>query len=324
MRMGAGVVFRRIVNRLKQIEAKPEWRTYGGPGFPPEFDAHTYRETNLDLLKFDDDQLFEHYCEFGRLEGRRSYPFLDRRGLANFYSGNGPVLEISPFTAPFFTGDKVKYADVMSRLELVKRATELNLDSDSIPRIDYVVPPSKLSSVIKETFDLVASSHVIEHQPNLLGHLREVGKILRPGGSYVIVVPDKRYCFDHFLAESTIADLLQADMEKRELHTLKSVIEHGALTTHNEPARHWRGDHGSISSQIEKVQTAISEFKNSENKYLDVHAWYFTPDSLVELLSKTFALGMQPFQVGNVYPTYKNNLEFYVVLNTEVKLLTQI
>ena len=68
--------------------------------------------------------------------------------------------------------------------------------------------------------------------------------------------------------------------ERRHVHALRSLIEHRALTTHNDGLRHWRGDHGTPSENVgSRFRKAVQEFEGAGLKYIDVHAWYFTPDS---------------------------------------------
>ena len=127
------------------------------------------------------------------------------------------------------------------------------------------------------TFDVVLSSHVIEHQPDLVAHLNAVERLLVPGGFYFLLIPDKNYCFDHFIAESTIADIVDAHHSRRKIHTLRSQIEHAALATHNNSRRHWSGDHGMLLDVKERVMRAIAQYEQAPDDYVDVHAWYFSP-----------------------------------------------
>jgi SAM-dependent methyltransferase len=281
---------------------------------PPSFSAEIYSQLNPDLSNLSPTELKSHWAIFGINEGRRAYPFVDRQGFSSFFPESKSVLEISPFTAPFFVGENVSYADVLGTAALRERARELGLEAGSIQEIDYVVEPADMSKAIDRKFDLVSSSHVIEHQPNLLGHLRQVGELLNDSGLYVVVLPDKRYCFDHFIPESIISELIDADISSRTRHTLKSVIDHVALTTHNEPVRHWNNDHGEFRIKPEKVAKALEEFKTSAGSYVDVHSFYFTPNSFEQLIRDTNMLGLQPFKLHTIYPTYRNNLEFYAVL----------
>ena len=107
-------------------------------------------------------------------------------------------MEIGPFGQPVdFTGEHVRYADALSTEDLRSIAAVNGMDPARCPPIHYVVTEAPLEA-IPECFATVFSSHCIEHQPDLVQHLQAVGELLEPGGSYFLIVPDKRYCFDHF------------------------------------------------------------------------------------------------------------------------------
>jgi hypothetical protein len=112
-------------------------------------------------------------------------------------------------------------------------------------------------------------------------HLKDVSNLLNPGGLYFILMPDKRYCFDCFIPESTIADVLCAHLEHRTIHSAKSVLEHRILTSHNDPARHWDGDHIDPRYDQRKLRAeyGLRELETRQGEYIDVHAWQFTPES---------------------------------------------
>ena len=113
---------------------------------------------------------------------------------------NKKVLEIGPFLKPFIRGDNVKYLDVMNLDDLKERAKKINFhyNPNYIPsQIDYVISNEDYS-VINEKFDAVFSSHLIEHQVDLIHHLQQVEGLLEENDSYFLCIPDKRYCFDHF------------------------------------------------------------------------------------------------------------------------------
>lgn len=230
-----------------------------------------------------------------------------------FLPKKGKILEIGPFYNPLCTGNNVKYFDILNQQELQKRAESIGASGSShrIPKIDFV---SKIGdiSIITEKFDSVVSSHVIEHQLDFIDHLQGVSKILKERGEYVLRIPDKRFCFDHYLCESTIAEILSAYFEKKSKHSLKSVIEHRALTTHNNPILHWRGEHGERKNIQTKIKSAIEEFKREE--YIDVHAWYFTPSSFAEIISTLTQLDYIDFRVKSIDETFMNTLEFSVIL----------
>lgn len=219
----------------------------------------------------------------------------------------------APLQTPALHGSSVRYFDVLDSNGLRKRAEEHGLDPGNVPEIDYVSPTGDLT-IIPEKFRLVFSSHCIEHQPDLIGHLKAVERLLMDGGQYAMIVPDCRYCFDYFLPPSNIAEVISAHYEGRRLHTLRSIIEHRALITHNEPARHWRGDHGKLELEPVKIHAAIDEWRSSNGRYIDVHAWQFTPDTFREIIVCLNELGYIRLALQQIHDTLQDSFEFHVVL----------
>jgi len=227
--------------------------------------------------------------------------------------GHRTILEIGPFFNPLLRGEHIKYFDILSSEQMVERATDIEGGKyvNQVPYIDYVSPIGDLS-IVDSTFDAVVSCHVIEHQLDFIHHLDCVNKLLNPGGKYYLIVPDHRYCFDHFNRESTIADIINNHYEKRSKHSLKSVIEHRALTTHNDPAQHWVGSHGTLSMTAERIKKAIAEYESKD--YVDVHAWYFTDGSFGHIINLLDELEMIDFKLDELIHTPHKALEFFVAL----------
>jgi SAM-dependent methyltransferase len=256
----------------------------------------------------------QHYEQWGYNEGRHSSPACWRENFVKdiIEREEGPILEIGPFCNPILSGPMVSYLDVLDASELRYRAEGLGIDTLQCPdKIDFV---GDLGSV-DATFDAVVSCHSIEHQPDLVRHLRDVADVLEVGGRYYVIAPDKRFCFDALQPESTIANVLQAHREKRTRHLLQSVIEHRALTVHNDPVRHWNGDHGELTLDGIHLRTveAMKEFDNNDG-YIDVHAWYFTPRNFESICEILFRSGMTSLRPAAVYPTPRGSIEFCAVL----------
>ncbi|MFW2381409.1 MAG: methyltransferase domain-containing protein [Acidimicrobiales bacterium] len=283
---------------------------------PSEFDSHYYRHTYPDLAELGEAELQEHFHAFGIAEGRNGSPFASRARFLDLVAGIGSILEIGPFFAPLVTGSNVKYFDVLSHEGLVSRGESLGHDTSKVPHVEFVSPHGDLS-IVDEQFDAVLSSHCIEHQPSLIRHLHEVHRILKPGGSFYLIVPDKRFCFDHFVPLSTIADVLDAN-DDRQVHTVRNLVEHWAFTTHNDPVRHWAGDHGEpmpASQRVERIKGALAS--HSETEYIDIHAWKFTPESFRRIAQDLVDLGLSDLVPARVYNTPKNSFEFCAILTKE-------
>jgi SAM-dependent methyltransferase len=282
--------------------------------FPKEFDPLFYQNRYPDLQHLTDDQLREHYCAYGLMEGRLPNQIADRRGFVSLIPQTSFALEIGPFFSPILHGPNVRYFDVLSQEHLLARAKSLGHADASPPHIDYVSSNGDLQ-IIDESFDFVVSSYCLEHQPDLIKHLRDVESILKPGGCYLGLVPDKRYCHDHFMSESTIAGILDAHHTHRTTHALRSVIEHVALSAHNDHFRHWDGDHGEQFEDLDaRIRTSIQAFERAKGEYVDVHSWYFTPASTVQILETLRRMNYICLQCIRCYETRKYQNDFWLIL----------
>ncbi|MBB4198317.1 hypothetical protein CCR94_22815 [Rhodoblastus sphagnicola] len=282
---------------------------------PCQVDPTYYREHYPDLKALTDEQLLAHFHTLGKHEGRVGTRFALRENQSDLLNGASEALEIGPSLFPMIKGPGVKYFDLLSQEEL-RAARGYAIADLEPPYIDFVSPTGDLS-IVTGTYDAVVSSHCIEHQPDLVQHLKDVGRLLKPGGKYVLYMPDKRYCFDHFIAESSLADVMQAHVEQRKVHTLASIVEHLALATHNDKERHWSGDHedpGYRSGVAARAQNAVRQFVEANGAYIDVHAWQFTPDSFHFVVDRLAEMGLSPLKVDQVYCTTRNQSEFGAVL----------
>lgn len=290
---------------------------------PPEFDAAHYRERYPAFRKWSDAEAHNHYRLHGAKEGRIGSPGAHRAYWVQAFPRDIRALEIGPFCNPFLRGPNVKYLDVLDTAALQARwdAVERH-EPRTAPPIHFVSPDGDLS-VVDETFDLVASSHCIEHQIDFVAHLRGVSRVLNPGGVYFLFIPDKRYCFDHFLPVTTIADIIDAIGRSQARHSLRDVILHRVATTHNKVPRHWEGDHadpGYDAVNSDRIARAISAYLAGE--FIDVHAWQFIPGTFREIVRVLFALGFSDLKPIRVYATPRQRAEFVAVLEkseTEVR-----
>ena len=279
---------------------------------PPAFNAAYYLGANPDL-DLSADEAFDHYARIGRAEGRVASPLALRENLIALIGDGRSVLEIGPFCDPLLRGPSIAYLDILDAEQLRARAVKIGRDPAGCPAwIDYVGGLEQ----VRRRFDALISSHAIEHQPDLVHHLGQAERVLTPDGCFCLIIPDKRYCFDHYIPESSIADVLQAHREQRRVHSLASVIEHAALTTHNDPQRHWAGDHGPAApaNRIARVQRAITDYDAGAGRYIDVHAWYFTPDSFGSIIEGLGALGLTGFELAGLYDPARGRNEFCAVL----------
>jgi SAM-dependent methyltransferase len=282
---------------------------------PPVFDPAYYRLANPDLRQMTDQQLLDHFRQYGESEGRAASAPAKREHFLELIPRGQPLLEIGPWYKPAIVGPHVRYCDVFSRDELMKRAADLGGNPESCPEIHYVLKTGDLSA-IPDRFAAVFSSHSIEHQPDLVKHLQAVGNLLLDGGCYFLIVPDKRYCFDHFIAESTIADVLDTHLRKVTRHEPRRILEYRLLRTHNDSLRHWQGDHERplIEADPALLERAIREASIYDQTYIDTHAWRFTPVNFSALTETILRLGLSGLKPIRVYNTPHGRNEFTAIL----------
>jgi hypothetical protein len=271
----------------------------------------------------DEAAALQHYKKFGRAEGRICSEVKNRSDFIGLIPSGSPILEIGPFFSPAFKRPEanVYYLDCLSTEAMKIRAAALN-DAvvDTVPEINYVWTGQRYSDLIDRKFSVVYSSHNIEHQPCLVTHLRDLESVLEEDGAVFLVVPDKRYCFDHFFPETSLPEVVEAWVDQKKKHHLRDILDHLFFTAHNDPVRHWLGDHGvnRNSSPLDGEQhvsfLAEIERYRTTDEYADVHAWKFTPATFMVLFDNLFNLKLTKLRVLRVYPTLKNSNEFYAVL----------
>ena len=281
----------------------------------PEFDLTFYRRVQADLDKLDDDALLKHYIDFGKSEGRIASPAAHRTGFLAQIPRAAPTLEIGPAVRPSLRGEHVRYFEIADREGLIAQAIAGGYSIDNAPSAIHYVSATADLGIVCDRFESVFSSHCIEHQPDLVAHLNGVARILEPGGRYFLIVPDKRYCFDALLPVSTLDDVRAAYVAQRRVHTMRSVYEHAALTTHNDTEAHWRGnsEDPNLHLRPERAAAADRSYAEAAGGYVDVHAWQFTPDSFRNIMVE-FPEISSTLTTERVYQTVYGRNEFCAVL----------
>ena len=252
------------------------------------------------------------------------------------------ALEIGCGGFPFLYGENVKYFETMSIDALKQYYTDIGRPIDEFPeKFDFVSPNGDLG-IVDETFDIVFTSHVIEHCPDLVEHFQNFSRLLNRGGLYVLIVPDKRYCFDYYNPESTIAEVIDAFANERKTSRLADVIHHTYTRTHNNPVLHWLGEHGKRygyrDTPLEpdaKVEIMDENFlddgkgidreqilrlveKYAEalelDEYISAHNWRFTPESFGYIVNLLNALEFIDLKLYRLCHTLWGRLEFVALL----------
>ncbi len=279
------------------------------PTWSPEFDPQFYKARYPDLHDKSDVEAWQHYREVGRTEGRATSPYSHRVEFLASAPESATILEIGPGHKPCFFPPRARYFDFLDGPGLHQRAIRAGEDPSGAPDyVHYVSPTADLTSVC-DKFDVVFSSHSIEHQTDLVRHLQIVASLLKPGGAFMLIIPDRRYCFDQTIPATTIGEVIEAYAEKHTRHRLADVIDAHALNTHNDSVRHWKGDSPEARIDSATVQGAWN-FYNQHDGYIDVHAQRFASYEFRDVLRTVSELGLSPFPHNLVWDTPNNSNEF--------------
>jgi SAM-dependent methyltransferase len=209
----------------------------------------------------------------------------------------GDILEIGPGHAPFPTapGARLTYAD--RSVEGGRDATwpelagqprgpraDLNLDLDI----------TGLSGVVDEAFDAVIACHLIEHLANPVAALREFGRVLRPGGRLVLIVPDRTRTFDAVRAPTPLAHLLDdyecgvTTVDEDHIREFCEAI-FGQPPIHPDEVRAWY-DPMRLDDELLDLHRRRS---------IHVHCW--TPEEFAAAMTGFLARGLMSWDLVDVY-----------------------
>lgn len=256
---------------------------------------------------------------------------LDRR--VEILSMVGPAcqrgLEIGPLDKPIVRasdGD-ISYVDHQpTNLLREKFLADPDIDCDNIVDVHHVWGDDTLSKAVGavDRFDYVIASHVIEHVPDLLGWLKEVTAVLKPGGVLSLAVPDKRFTFDLLREPSTRRDVLDAYLQQARRPSVQDVSEHYLKSVFVDPIEAWAG-----TLDVAHLQRCIGEDDASgvikiaeDGGYVDVHVWVFTADTFIELIRYFIELNLLALEVARFVPTQPDSLEFFVTLRKKHRART--
>lgn len=92
----------------------------------------------------------------------------------------------------------------------------------------FICEASNLETIPSGKYDFLVASHCLEHCANTLKTVKEWLRVVKKGGVILIIVPDKRYTFDHNRPvtsfEHLLADL-ENDVDETDLTHLEEILE---------------------------------------------------------------------------------------------------
>lgn len=244
-------------------------------------------------------------------------------------------VEIGPLAHPLILksdgemGGEVLYADHMPtdglRHHYRQHPTLGPSGIDGIVPVDIVLGEGGLPEALGERgpVDYIVASHVVEHIPDPLGWLAEAATTLREGGVFCLIVPDKRFTFDHFRTPTSVGALLAARLAGLRKPPLSIVYEHFARACAIDRRAVWQGRPvamrpltGGPAAAFEAVERIARD-----GSYTDVHCSVFTPFSFAVALEEVLSLGLLPFECATLEPTREREDEFFVLLRKRSEMV---
>lgn len=99
-------------------------------------------------------------------------------------------------------------------------------DDRHAPGRQFIVEATDLGAIPSQHYDVLISSHTLEHTANPLKALREWLRVLRgEDGVLLLVVPHKEGTFDHRRPVTTLAHLIQDEKDATTEHDLTHLAE---------------------------------------------------------------------------------------------------
>ncbi|MCZ6890041.1 MAG: methyltransferase domain-containing protein, partial [Gammaproteobacteria bacterium] len=103
----------------------------------------------------------------------------------------------------------VKYVDRMPKDQLYEHYPELK--SHTLVDVDIVDDGETLALFADASVDFVIANHFIEHSEDPISTIRNMIRVLKPGGAVFLAVPDKRATFDSDRDPTPLSHVLEDD-----------------------------------------------------------------------------------------------------------------
>jgi len=313
----------------KEGSSSPE-KNYPGEAddFPPAFELKAYLKHNEHLRAYSDQEIIKHYNKTGKYEGRvcsqvnNATSFVELIDISKSHS-----LEIGPLHSPLLDCSlpNVKTLDHLSKEELIKKYEAFeDVDTSKIVDVDYVWNREPYADLIDIKFENILASHIIEHTPDLIGFFRNISDILKKDGLLFLIVPDKRFCFDHFREETVLFEVIYAHYQKQTKPSIENIVDMHRANAHNDANMHWMGEHGDkktagFLTDFDKPFEQYIEYINQYmNEYTDSHVWKFTPESFEKITNYLYREKVIDLKTIRVYPTVRNTQQFYTIMQKSI------
>ncbi|MFM0243770.1 methyltransferase type 12 [Paraburkholderia sediminicola] len=239
--------------------------------------------------------------------------------LAGLDTKNLVGLEIGALCRPLIRreeGESVIYVDHADTPTLRKKyENDRNVTVDHIVDVDAVWGQNTLYEATRgRLVDYAVASHVVEHVPDLIAWLNEIASVLRSTGELRLIVPDKRFLFDIFRRDTSLADVLLSYINKARVPQPHSMLDFALGVVKARRAEIWRDEIPAVPERHYDWQGAVALARDiiENGTYHDIHCWAFTPKSFAELFRDMTDTGLIDFACEGFQDTQDEDFEFYV------------
>jgi hypothetical protein len=193
---------------------------------------------------------------------------------------------------------------------------------DEIVDVDFVWSGgASLLDVVGDAapFDWAFASHVIEHAPDMIGWLRDIGSVLADGGRLCLAIPDKRLSLDVNRDLTTMADLVDAHLRRLSAPGFRQIYDFHSRARAVDAAGLWAGtvDYtGMWRDDLDPDEWAYELCLKAQQtgEYVDGHCQVFTPSSFLDVFARMAGLGLIDFRIAAFHPSVWGTIEFRLVL----------
>ena len=212
------------------------------------------------------------------------------------------------------------------RVAYIDHAKEAHAELPGAVSVDYAWAGSgSLVEVLGQTgYDFAIAAQVAQYVPNLLGWFRGIHAVLRPGGVLNLALPDKRFMFDAARADSTIAELIEADLLAYTRPSPRQIFAHAYEARAVAPEQIWGGDDAAKAPRFcgdAALEIALLRAREAldPDGYANCHCWVFTPLSFLSAVEAAMQLGLFPFVLNQVGGSEPGGFEFYVSMRRDAE-----
>jgi SAM-dependent methyltransferase len=191
----------------------------------------------------------------------------------------------SPFPLP--PGARAAYGDVRGIEDLQRY-----FDEPGVVR-SLEVDAQTFAGIKRETQDFLIAAHVIEHLFDPIGSIVQAIRVLKPGGVFILAVPDKRLTFDVDRPETDLAHVLADRLDGGAGTRLQAYREHYTYV-------HPRFQAALTPTELEELLAGLGE------PWPDIHVHCWTRDGFERLLKA--AQRFAPFRIEAAVSNLHENI----------------